>query len=348
MPGTADAPAELSVRAVEESDIDGLVRLLQRCFPGWPGGHRDPAAHLRWKLSGDLSLAAGRVVEDGDRLIAAALFWVACVRVAGREFTALTGIDQCVDPEYRGRGLFARIAGGSEPFDLNFSQTANPTAMRVWMQALGGRRFANRPRLVARPLLPGGEDGRTALRSRAERLVGGLRLRPGRADADVTSLSSFDERVDALYEEAARPFGFIAERTARRLNWRYGDPRGGAFALRAVEGERARLDGYAVLTRRGSRGYIADLLVRPGRPDALRLLLADAVAWSREAGLRSLRTWTTSGHPYGGELRAAGFAGTGRAVRLVYNRIAAPAEHLALLDDPRTVVHITPGDMDVV
>ena len=115
----------------------------------------------------------------------------------------------------------------------------------------------------------------------------GTRLRHGklreRAKAGcIETVLQSDERVEELWEAAARDFDLIAVRDQEFLNWRYCDPRAGVFIARALWQGGSML-GYCIMTILNSRAYIADLLVRSGRTDVLEQLLVDAVRISREA-----------------------------------------------------------------
>ena len=108
----------------------------------------------------------------------------------------------------------------------------------------------------------------------------------------VSRLSGeFDPSFDELFEDVAAVIPCIPEKDAAFLNWRYGpgSPQYPVTVLAAREG--ARLLGYAVLrvTREGEDGYLLDLTARPGRRDATRALLREAVREFRRQGAHIIR-----------------------------------------------------------
>ncbi len=102
---------------------------------------------------------------------------------------------------------------------------------------------------------------------------------------------AFDPSFDELFEDVAAVIPCIPEKDAAFLNWRYGSgsPQYPVTVLVAREG--ARLLGYTVLrvTREGEDGYILDLTARPGRHDASRALLREAVREFRRQGTHIIR-----------------------------------------------------------
>jgi hypothetical protein len=81
------------------------------------------------------------------------------------------------------------------------------------------------------------------------------------------------------------------------LNWRYADPRAGRYTIRVAE-EKGELLGYVVPAVSRGKGFIADLLVLPGRLDVVAALVEDAAGHLAERGLSALRCWCAKRHPY--------------------------------------------------
>ena len=102
------------------------------------------------------------------------------------------------------------------------------------------------------------------------------------------------------------------ERDAAYLNWRYCDPRAGAFRITGAF-DREALLGYVVTKIEGSRGYIADLLALPGRTDIARSLVEEALRSFRESNVAAVRCGMTRRHPYYRLLRRYGFLDSRRS-----------------------------------
>ena len=111
-------------------------------------------------------------------------------------------------------------------------------------------------------------------------------------DVKVSPLNgAFDASFDDLFEDIAAVVPCIPEKDASFLNWRYGpgSPQHPVTVLAARRG--GRLLGYAVLrvTREGEDGYLLDLTVRPGHPEAARALLREATREFRRQGTHIIR-----------------------------------------------------------
>jgi hypothetical protein len=163
----------------------------------------------------------------------------------------------------------------------------------------------------------------------------------------VEAQDAFDGRFDALWERAAPAWRFAVARDARRLAWRYGDPRGGRSVVLTVT-DGAALAGYAVLRPGARRWFLADLLALPGRDDVVRALAATVVRTALGAGATALRCWLPARHPYRRVLEGAGFRSSGRVVSHRYQERGLTFDALSALGDPAAAVHYTIGDTDLV
>jgi hypothetical protein len=162
----------------------------------------------------------------------------------------------------------------------------------------------------------------------------------------MREISRFDERIDAFFEEASKPFDFIVDRTAQYLNWRYCDPRGGIFNPVLAELDEEIL-GYAVLKMSDGHGYVADLLALPGRRDVAAALIRYAIASTRRHRAMALTCWMPLHHTYTDLLRRHGFFDSVRnAGASVVTGKAMRPEELAFLKEPTARAHITHGDSD--
>ena len=107
----------------------------------------------------------------------------------------------------------------------------------------------------------------------------------------VEAVEEFDGSFDELLESVAAEVPCVTEKDAEFLRWRYGP--GSPQAPVTVLGvrENGRLLGYAALavTSTGEDGYILDLTTLPGRYDASRALLREAVRSFRSEGVQLIR-----------------------------------------------------------
>jgi hypothetical protein len=163
----------------------------------------------------------------------------------------------------------------------------------------------------------------------------------------IQTADRFDERIDGLVDAASAEFDFIHMRDAATLNWRYCDARGGRFVVRlALEGD--TVAGYSAIRASRDEAVLADVLVRPGRSDVVRLLGEDAITLARAGGASSLRCWLPRRHPYRESLLRAGFfTRSGGPIIVFQSHRLAPAE-MALLASPDSRVHFPMGETDHV
>jgi GNAT superfamily N-acetyltransferase len=327
---------EVTVRPFRPEDEGGLLRLLIAGFGRWPGREVtvSPAEHLHWKLRSDEEALASHVVaEAGGRIVGCRLFRLFDVATDGRSLRASWGSDVAVHPDFRGLGVMTRVYGFSHALlcrsiDLQFSGNTKVPAVRRLNDGEGLEPFGNLLDLLERP-------------------AGATSAAGENAAWTIGAPAQLDERFDAFWDDARRPFEFITKRDRSALNWRYCDVRGGSFQVRTAEQE-GRVLAYAVYKREHDKGYIADLLALPGRLDALDGVVAEAVRHFDGAGLAAARCVLPSHHPYREVLLRHGFARRRRYARQCWGPLRTPASELGVLADPQAALHFTLGDTDLV
>jgi len=356
--------------SVSERTLERMLALLRASFGAWPAFALPvtPEDHLRWKLDGPPgSEVLVSLVEVEDRLASLAIELGMRTRIGGRDGAIGQGSDTATHPDFEGRGLYReRVDFKQQHIDGRFdgyaSLSLNPRVLRR-RDHDARPELANAPRVLARVY----DAARVARdqRSAAARvppplLTAGLvplalgpRLVPPRRRSSalrVTRVERFDERFDALFEECAPAFDLVRERSCDYLNWRFADPRAGAFeSAAAFEGD--DLVGYVVWRATDARAYVVDALVNPGRGDALDALLLVAERAFRDAGAAVALAWLPRWHPYRAVFRRRGFLDTrrptGASLRLPPEESGRGFDP-ALLTDPRARLHTLLGDTDLV
>jgi GNAT superfamily N-acetyltransferase len=260
------------------------------------------------------------------------------MKIGRRVLRTRLGVDLAVHPDFQNMGIMKGMRALSREafagtFDVGYGTTGSPIARRHDVQR-GNQPLANAVEVLEHPLGSG-----------ATRPGGG----PGRGGEDkwmIDQPPEFDDRIDQFWKEASQPFELIVVRTKDYLNWRYCDPRAGAFTVRLAEhGE--RILGYAVLRVSRGKAYIADLLALPEREDVARSLVRDALGYFRRARVSPVRCWLPSHHPYREVLLQQGFLPKQRMDGLRYTAYGRPKGFLNVLSDPRALVHVTLGDTDL-
>lgn len=334
MSGPPDETNGFRFRRARKGDEEAIVRLLERAFDRWPRlpVPVPPVDHLRWKLGGHPGSHAS-VVERGARVVGSFVVVARPALVAGRPMVCRDNVDNAIDPEYRGTGLYSRfilwLSAHARGADFEIGYTTSPEVVRIMEVHRGYRPPGNPLRTIVRPL------------PRLGRLFGPS---PDRRIAIVDAEPS-DPRLDELWRRASKAFDLILERSARTLAWRYGDLRAGRFVFRAAE-EDGRLAGYAVHRLAGRRALLADLFAAPDREDVVRALVADVVASAAAAGARAVVGWTPKRHPYRATLRRQGFVSVGRRMFFAWRPLDAPLADFDFLADPDARLHLAMGDSD--
>jgi len=170
---------------------------------------------------------------------------------------------------------------------------------------------------------------------------------PRGGDWTISTLARFEERHEEFVSDALSQFEFVAERSIAYLNWRYCDPRGGPFTVRAADWD-GELLGFAVTRVLDGRAYLADILARPGRVDVAETLIRDAIRLAEVGGASFVRTRLPRRNVYSRALARAGFFDIGHFSGELVRERRVPASDLALLDDERTTVHWVMADSDYV
>jgi GNAT superfamily N-acetyltransferase len=333
------AAPDIAVRYFRDGEEEAVLRLLQESFPVWPAVPISvpPIDHLRWKMRlAESDEWRHRVAEAGGRLVGAVLGWARPALLRGRPVLCGTGSDACVHPDYRGRGVMAAL----DAFTY-------PQRRRLAVNIVGGTSDPAMARLRKHkpdPRLPVGNQ------RRRYHLALDRELPPPPAAVAVRDVPSFDERTDAFWEQAARPFDLIMVRDRAYLSWRYADRRAGDFTMTIAE-EGEHLLGYIVTCGDLSEGraVIADLLALPGRLDAASALLHAALSSLQRSGFQRAVASFPERHPYRPLLDRAGFV-LKRNKEVTHYRPtgAVPADELAFLQDPDAALHFTRGDRDVM
>ena len=342
----AALPPGWAPRFYEPGDDEALLALLEEAFDPWPKRELAVPAldHLRWKLASHPNATKLHIVGEVDgRVVGWQGCWLQRVQVDGRILLAKQGLDYCVHSEYRRLGIRTRVRRLSmttprRNFQLSFGLVSGHAANR----RLGKRDGYQKERFPAN-----GTESLVRLGDAGPTRTGDSR----HADWTLRSVPEFDERTDGFWEAAAKPYRFIIERRRAYLNWRYADPRAGAFQITIAEQgaeQGAELLGYVVTTASYGRGYIADVLALPERTDVAGALIDHAVAELAAGGSEAIECWTPVHHPYRGVLSANGFLHRRRIVPLEAHPPSDSSEVMTFGDDPRAAIHVAIGDTDMV
>jgi hypothetical protein len=250
----------IELREGSASDREEILSLRSRCFPGDDLEKQDPRF---W----DWEFGRGRtfLAVEGNRAVAHLGFVPQTYLIDGEEVPAMLAVDAMTDPDYRRQHLFTRVAGFAR--DALRESVRLSTAWQI--------RDAVLPAMAAngwKPLL------------RASVLVKPVSLRS--TDGPFAAVSGAFPELPPLRG---------VNQGLRDLDWRF---KANPLWPYAID---ANADAYVVSRRTSLRGYdtlaIADIGWRPGQLRDARILLRDAIARGRAAGVQLAAVLMTLGHP---------------------------------------------------
>jgi hypothetical protein len=325
-------PPGCTMRPSRDGDEDGLLDLLLAAFDGvWPRRRISvpPIDHLRWKLrSHEVAVQGHLLVELDGRIIGCRSMWVTHLKVDDRVFLTRLPIDRAVLPDMQRHHVMSAMETRTPP--EWFDQFGVIVGLSNNWQS---NNFIS------------GTPHRRSVDVVARRLEGDATAAPV-GEWSIRRVDAFDDRVDALWRDAASGFRLAFVRTKDSLNYRYADPRAGDYSIAIAEAG-DRVLGYIIYTSWKQTGQVADVLVLPERFDVLESLLAYALDQLRQTGCASVECWRDIYHPYGPVLDKLGFDHVRRRQGITVHWLRGPDE-LAFFADPKSAVHIMAGDTDLV
>lgn len=294
--GASDSPVYLArketcfVREYRDGDEEQILPMFCRSFQV-----NRSLARWRWEYRENPygALRISEAFSPEGRLVAHyAGYPVRFHHAAGKELRALPALqigDTMTDPAFRhlGRGptsllgrtvrhYYARFCEGHVAFNYGFN-TGN--IQRFSMSFVGARRLESLPfhllDLAARPL---------ALPNPFRSWLAGYR---------VERIARFDARWDELFRRVSSAYGFLIERDARYLDWRYARCPDTEYFLYAVF-RRNELVGWSVFRYKGESLRWGDALFDPRHPAAIRQLLAHVLAAPEHRQAKTVEAWITS------------------------------------------------------
>lgn len=204
-------------------------------------------------------------------------------RIGGVQRLGIQSVDTMTDAEFRGRGLFVKLAArtyarAQEAGVALVYGTPNGNSAHGFFERLEWRDLNPLPFLI-RPLRARWVLEKMKLK-RAAALLPDVRLPIGRAREAGEEVGRFDERFTRLWNEFSPGVRVAVERDARYLNWRLVDKPGEDYQNRFVGGDDvAAFVSHCVKHKERSRiGYIMEALCTPGSERAMRGLIRSALA----------------------------------------------------------------------
>jgi GNAT superfamily N-acetyltransferase len=306
-----DAEPEFRARVVGESDLSAFRNCFER------NGTPRKLDALRWQY---LENPTGELLVDlavsNQRIGAIYAVQPARVRVRGSRMLAAQSVDTLVDADFRGRGLFTRMAASvyqrvrerDGAFVYGFP---NANSAPGFFKKLGWLSLDPVPFLV-KPL-------RTAFLASKLPLGGWLRrlpnlripIRGGRLKShqELRPVTKFGRELDELWERFGSGVMIAVDRSAAYLAWRLMKPGEEYESLGVYEGTRlVAFCAYKTVDKHGGRiGYVIELLHDPGRHQTGAALLAECLRRMTADGADVALAWSFRHSPNAKAYSNAGF-----------------------------------------
>jgi hypothetical protein len=350
------------IRDYKKGDNSDVLDCIKDNNKHWPSFDLDCSRpdHLDWKfLDNPIGPPLSCLVQENGQVISFNGSMLARVCIAGKRNLASQNVDMCTRQDFRGRGLMKQVVGFQQNeieannclLTYGFPNSCSHHVLeKLGYHDLPGKMVQFQYIIDTNSFFEGSlAPIKTFGYEMYQRLKASLVIDKGNM-IELDPATRFDERVDQLFNRAAKDFDMIFVRDHNYLNWRYVDPRSGNFIIRQFRKE-DRLIGYIILKIIGKQCYIADLLVDPKHRSALDDILNDAknVAFIQGANIIFCRL--PHGHPYKNTFRRSGFMmlNNPEVMRRGSMIFFTSDENIReIVADDETKCHITFGDTDWV
>ncbi|MDH3200674.1 MAG: GNAT family N-acetyltransferase [Myxococcales bacterium] len=303
----------LDFRAMEACEDD--LSAFKECFER--NGTPRQLDALRWQYlenpTGELFVA---LALSDERIAAIYAVQPAFVQLRGARVLAAQSVDTLVDVDFRGRGLFTKMAeavyhrvrSAEAAFVYGFP---NASSAPGFFDKLGWSSLDPVPFLV-KPLRTGFLASKLPLGRWLRRLpdlrlpIGGPRLQ---ADQVLRPVTDFGLDLDDLWKRFASNVRVAVDRDPQYLRWRLAKPQQHYVCLGVFEGARlVAFCAYTTLDKHGGRiGYILELLHDPDRHETGAALLVESLRRMAADGADVVLAWAFGHSPNAEAYAKAGF-----------------------------------------
>ena len=309
------SPAELEIRPMAPSAGD--LELFANCFAKNSSPRRPDAMHWQYIANPTGRMFVDFALAPDARLAALYATLPVRFRIAGDVALAMQSVDTITDADYRGRGLFlklakstyARAAADGAKLVYGFP---NGNSVHGFFERLEWKNLDPVPFLI-RPLRASYVLNQLKL-GRLEKFVPNIPLHLGGGRAPrhgrIETIRSFDERASELWERFSRHVGVAVERDAAYLNWRLIEKPGEAYEnLGYFDDEQlSAIVSHVVKEKHGGRiGYLMESLCLDGCEKQLRTLMSRALHSMLKHGADVVLAWCLPSSPTFSTFLRSGF-----------------------------------------
>jgi GNAT superfamily N-acetyltransferase len=309
-----------TIRAYQEGDEEGILQLIQLAF-GW-----SDKKYWDWRYRSNPA-DTGRiwVADDAGKIVGHGALIPIKMKIGAETVTAFISADTVTHPDYRHQGIFealdrekcAEVAKEGNFIAYRFpNRFSYQGAMKFgWFEVSRLKRFIkplNLENILKRYI------GNKALRKSCAaggNLIISLLYRtkksPEVAGLFIVRISSFDDRVNELWDKVSNDHDIMVVRSKEYLNWKYVEMPGNDFVIFGAEKD-GQVCGYMVLKcTRQPRGLltgdIIDLVAPLNQTDIIHCLISRAIEYFRHEKVDVIIYEMIAGKTYHAILRKCGF-----------------------------------------
>lgn len=364
---------EILYREYLQGDEIEIVSLLDQVFKGWPKFDltKSNLDHWNWKYQDnilDRKLVA--IAEADGKIIAFDHTQINLVKIKEYIHLCSLGGDAVVHPEYRGMGIHRKNSENSRQIRrdagliFGHSITGNPILIKMFERSETRRRFpiplTHYVRIQDIDLHlkhnPKENSWINKIGFHTLNTVNIILKKKPSGDQPsnliIEKVEEFDERMDTFWAQIKDYYDFIFVHDKKYMNWRYLDPRAGPFIVKQAL-ENGEIVGFIVCRKNKinseySVGFIADMLVKPGRKDIADALVRDIVRLFDEDGVNIINFLGVKGYVFDDVLRKHGFLNS-RRNHYIFNSVLSEVDFLEQINDsPPERLHFYFGQLDAI
>jgi GNAT superfamily N-acetyltransferase len=284
--------ADIVFRPLTAADLPRLRDLFAASF-----GMNRSHDYDRWRfLDTPFGLAPTVVADDGEKLAGSYTIWPTMLNIGGEIVRGGQSMDTMTHPDYRGKGLFTRLAIAcfdqlrEEGYEALYG-FPNENSYPGFIKRLNWDHVGDVPHWN-RPITP--LEDKPAPLPALSRIGTRVVLRTHVGALQVETAKPDTAAIDAILSRHTESKDLCRiERNAAWYAWRYAPPNGRFYRWLSAS-KSGEPQGFAIIGSDAGKqdGGEAQLCERAGNDDAKAALVAEAVRWCYDTRRRSLKTIT--------------------------------------------------------